>query len=161
MTVYDKGIRFNEWFVIIGMCIGTLAVIFLPRRFLKQYATVYFMLGVFFGLFFDHVLQDFYDISDRSTAEVMDFLTCLMYGPYSYLYFYILDYFRITKSLCPLYILAWSLISLVMEWGAIVFGVFHYRNGYHLGYSFGVYLLVFSVWSMLYYRYDNEKDFVS
>lgn len=61
----------------------------------------------------------------------------------------------------PLYILPWSLISLAMEWGAVSFGVFHYGNGYHLGYSFGVYLLVLSMCSALYDRHNHERIFAS
>jgi len=156
VIVYDYRFNSNEWFVIITLCIGILLVFWLPRRFPKKQAIVYFMCGVFFGFFFDHTLSvipvSFYDVNDTSNFQIMDFISYWQYGPFSYLFFYIYDRLRITPALSPIYILICSLFSVLMEWFAVLFGVFHYRHGYTLVYSFPIYLLIESIWVTLFYR---------
>lgn len=156
LIVYDNRFNSNEWFVIAGLSIGILLVILLPRRFPIKTSIVFFMCGVFFGFFFDHTLSvipvSFYDVNDSSRFQLIDFISYFMYGPVSYLFFYVYDRLRIKPTFGPLYILCWSLIAVGMEWMAVAFRVFHYQNGYRLAYSFPIYLVVQSIWVILYYR---------
>lgn len=160
MIVYDNQFNGNEWSVIIGLSIGIIVVYLLPKRFPKQIATVFFLCGVFTGFFFDHTLSvqpvSFYDVNDVSLFEVMDFVSYWMYGPFSYLFFYAYEHFRVKPSFIPIYILIWSLIGMGMEGVAAILGIFHYTNGYKFWYSFLVYLLVQSLWMVLYYRYRGR-----
>lgn len=162
LIVYDNQFNRNEWFVIVGLFIGIVVVYLLPKRFPRQISNLFFLCGIFTGIFFDHTLSvqpvSYYDVNDVSLFEVMDFISYLMYGPFSYLFFYVYDYFRIKPSFIPIFVLVWSLISIGMECLEAFFGVFHYTNGYKIWYSFPIYLLVQSLWMILYYRYRGRQQ---
>lgn len=161
MIVYDTRFNANEWFIIVSLCIGIACILFFPKRFSRQVATVFLMCGVYSGFFFDHSLSvepvSFYDVNDVSKFQVMDFISYWMYGPVSYFFFYIYDRLQPKPALIPLYILIWSLIAVGAEWLAVVCGVFHYRHGYQLAYSFPIYLLVQSCWIALYHGFKRKK----
>lgn len=157
MDVYDKGFNANEWSVIIGLGIGLLLVFLLPRRFPPKAALVFFMCGVYTGFFYDNSLTTdpfiFYEVNDTSMYDIMDFLLYLAYGPVSYLFFYMFDYLRPGTRAVPIYIAAWVLMALGLEWMGKLCGIFHYVNGYQITYSVPVYLTVFLLWMALYYWY--------
>jgi len=144
----------------IGLCIGIIVMVFLPARFSRKTAIVFFMCGIFTGFFFDHSLSvepvSYYDVNDKSTYQFIDFLSYVSFGPYSYLFFYIYD--RIRPKSVFLYILISALISTTIEWFAHYSGVYHYRHGYKLPYSFPIYLFVQSCWLVLYFRCHGSKS---
>ncbi len=152
---YDHGFNTNEWFIVIALIVGTLAVLWPPQRFTKKTSALYLLFGVLFGFLFDHTLSVFpvsyYVINDTSQFEVMDFLSHVMYAPYSYLFFYLYDFFRIKPRYSLVYILAWALMSVGFERLCAAVGIFHYRHGYTIYYSFAIYLAVLSTWTVLYY----------
>jgi hypothetical protein len=147
---YDHQFNANEWCIILSLMVGIGLVIFLPKRFNKQTTFLYLICGVFSGFFFDHVLSvipvSFYDINDSSSFEFMDFLSHMMYSTYSYFFFYLYEMFRIKPNISLLYILAWAFLSVAIELLLTNLGVFHYRHGYNIYYSFVIYLLVLSSW---------------
>ncbi|MBS4172249.1 hypothetical protein [Bacillus sp. FJAT-49736] len=153
--VYDNHFNKNEWFILVSLCIGVIMIYLFPKRFCKQIAIIFFMCGVFFGFFSDHTLSvvpiSFYDIGDTSDFEFMDLLSQINYGPYSYLFFYIYDRYRIKLKFSPIYILCCSWISVGLELLSDVFGVYHYQHGYNIYYSYAIYLIVFSIWTGLYH----------
>lgn len=120
---------------------------------------------MFFGFIFDHTLSvlpvSYYVINDSSTFELMDFLSHVMYGPYSYLFFYLYDLFNIKPRLSLLYVLVWAFVSVGIERFSEIIGVFHYRHGFNIYYSFVIYLLVLSVWVPFYriIKVYGEKQF--
>lgn len=147
---YDYNFNANEWFIVISLLVGTLLVFLLPKRFTKKTTCVYLMCGVFFGFLFDHTLSalpvSYYDINDNSSFQLMDFLSHVMYAPFSYLFFYIYDFFNIKPQNSLLYILVWAFMSVGMERICVYIGIFYYQNGYSIYYSFVIYLLVQSFW---------------
>jgi hypothetical protein len=151
---YDDQFNTNEWFIIISIIVGALLVIFLPKRFTKKTTYLFLLTGIFNGFFFDHVLSvlpvSYYDINDNSAFEFMDFLSHVMYAPYSYFFFYLYDYFKIKPQFYLLYILVWSVISVGIERFSVYIGIFHYQHGYKIYYSFAIYLLVHSIWIIFY-----------
>lgn len=153
--VYDDRFNANEWFVILLLVAGLAVTFSLPRRFPVKQSAVFFIFGLFGGLFLDHTISvypiDFYDVNDASRYEWMDFLTYLMYSPFSYLYAYCLDKWKIKPAYVPLYIIAWGLISTGLEGLAVLAGVFHYKNGYGIFFSFPIYLIMNSFYTMLLY----------
>ncbi|MDD9271580.1 hypothetical protein ACFPES_31565 [Paenibacillus sp. GCM10023248] len=159
---YDYSFNLNEWFIVIALIVGTLMVLWLPRRFSKKTACVYLMCGVFNGFFFDHTLSvfpvSFYDINDTSRFEVMDFFSHVMYAPYSYLFFYLYDFFRVKTSNAMLYILVWAFVSTGFERLCVLVGIFHYQQGYSIYYSFCIYLVVLSLWVTIYHVLKNHGD---
>lgn len=152
---YDHHFNANEWFIVIALVVGTLMVLWLPRRFPIKTAGVYLMCGVFCGFFFDHTLSvlpvSFYNINDTSRFEVMDFFSHVMYGPFSFLFFYLYDLFRIKPRHSLLYILVWAFASAGFERLSVAVGIFHYEHGYDIYYSFAIYLAVLSLWVILYH----------
>jgi hypothetical protein len=157
MAPYDNAFNANEWSVIIGLSIGLLLVIFLPKRFPRKASFVFFICGVYTGFFFDNTLTmapfDFYEVNDSSDYQVMDYLLYWAYGPMSYLFFYGLDYMGLKSGAVSFYIFSVVLIALGLEWVGTLLGVYHYLNGYKLSYSMPIYFTVFSLWVMLYRYY--------
>ncbi len=160
MIVYDDHFNANEWSVLIGLLIGTLIVLFFPKRFSNKVTIVFIMCGIFSGFFFDHTVSvqpvSFYDVNDKSTYQFIDFISYLTFGPICYLYLYIFDRVPFFWRKKPIYILMWSFIYIGMEFCAVLAGVYHYNHGYKIYYSFPIYLIVSSAWLVVYYRYHNQ-----
>lgn len=160
MIIYDNRFNSNEWAIIIGLLIGTVTVIFLPKRFSNKVTIVCIMCGIFTGFFFDHSVSvepvSFYDVNDKSAYQFMDFLTYLIFGPICYLYFYIFDCVPFFWKTKPVYILIWSFIYLGIEFCGDLAGIYHYNHGYKIYYSFPIYLFVCSMWLAFYNRYHNQ-----
>ncbi len=152
---YDDRWNANEWFVIGMLTLGFTLLAVLPRRFSVKLSTVFTLYGIFTGLLLDHTISvkpvDYYDVNDNSSYEIMDFLTYVMYGSFTYLYAYLHDGWKIKPSWDPLFIFSWALISLGSEWVAVQAGVFHYINGYSIFYSFPIYLLMSSLYLLFIY----------
>lgn len=155
-VIYDKYFNQNEWYVIITLIIGILLLLKTKKRFPLENSILYFLYCFFIGMIVDHTIGtppfDFYDINDTSRYEFFDFLTYFMFSSYGYLFIYLFDRFKIKSSYAPIYVLVWSCISMVMEVIADYMGVFHYKNGYNIYYSFPIYL---STQSMLLYLYKS------
>ncbi|TLS53890.1 hypothetical protein FE782_00600 [Paenibacillus antri] len=161
---YDHDFNLNEWFIVVSLLVGILAVLWLPRRFDKKTTGLYLICGAFIGFFFDHTLSvlpvSYYVINDSSRFEVMDFFSDVMYAPYSYIFFYLYDFIRIKPRHSLLYILVWAFVSAGIERLSVIVGIFHYRHGYNLYYSFVIYLMVLSLWVTLYHvlkHYGNKR----
>jgi hypothetical protein len=158
--IYDHYFNQNEWVVIILAIIGLTLFWRHRKRFPMKEALIYLLYSIFISIVLDHTISiepfDFYDVHDSSSYQFIDFLTYVMYGPFGYFYIFIYDYFKIKSSFAPIYILFYSLISMVFEFVFVYIGVFHYKNGYKLYYSLPVYLLVFSLFFLL-YRYINQN----
>lgn len=165
MIIYDTHFNLNEWLIIIGFFVGYLTLFILPKRFPLKVTFVFVICGIYSGFFYDHSLSvepvDFYDVNDRSQYQFIDFISYLMYGPWSYLFFYLWDCIQFKFRFATIYIFVWGVISLGLEKVAVLCGVYHYKNGYELSTSFPIYLLTFSIWSVLYYYFKikqaNEK----
>jgi hypothetical protein len=160
MIVYDHHFNANEWFILIGLVIGLIIIRLLPKRFPQKISILFFLCGVYSGFFFDHSLSvqpiSYYDVNDRSAYQFFDFLSYITFGPVSYMYFYFYD--RLKPASPPLYILIWAFIYLAIEALADFFGVYHYRHGYKIYYSFIIYLFVNSVWIGFYKRLYGSKS---
>lgn len=153
LKVYDNHFDANEWTVILAIIVGICVIFALPRRFSSS--ILFFMCGVTFGFFFDHVLSvipvSFYDVNDNSKFELMDFVSYWMYGPVSYFFFFLYDALKVKIKFSPLYILGFASASTCLEWGTLKAGIFHYQHGYGLGVSFVIYLIVHSIWVGFFY----------
>lgn len=152
--VYDNQFNGNEWFVIGIAVIGLTAVWLLPRHFSPAQATFNLLIGITFGLMFDHTIAippfDLYDAGDNSTYEWIDLFSYLMYAPFGYLFIYGYERLRMSEIMTVVYIFFWALVSIGFEWMAIKAGVFHYKHGYHINYSFPIYLFLMSIHLSLY-----------
>jgi hypothetical protein len=159
--VYDHYFNLNEWIVIILLIIGIALVWRCRKRFSVIDLLIYVLYSVFVSIQLDHAISiepfDYYDVHDSSSYQLIDFLTYLMYGPFGFFYIYIYDYFKIKFAYAPIYILLWSIVSVITELLFNNVGVFHYKNGYKIYYSFLIYLIIFSIFIFLYNFLTNNK----
>jgi hypothetical protein len=160
MIVYDTHFNTNEWFIIVGFCIGYLTLFMLPKRFPIKVTLVFVLCGIYSGFFYDHSLGiepvDFYDVNDTSAYQFIDFISYLMYGAWSYLFFYVWDCLHLKFRFAPIYIFLWGSISTGLEKIALLCNVYHFKNGYEQFYSFPIYLFTLSCWSVLHYLFKKQ-----
>jgi hypothetical protein len=156
ITIYDKAFNANEWFVLVMIIFGGILLWVLPKRFTLAQSLFNVLFGIFLALMFDHTIAvepfDLYDIGDESQYQLYDLFSYCMYAPFGYLYIYGYEYFRIRHLGTVLYILLWTTLGIAIEMIGVWVGVFHYKNGYHIGYSIPIYLFVQSLHLHLYYR---------
>ena len=153
---YDNKFNGNEWFIILLLIITYTLVLLLPKRFPLLISIIFLLYGITAGHFFDHTISiqpfDYYDVNDNSYYNVFDFLSYVMYGPFSYFIAYVYHKFKLKKQHVLFYIISWSLIALSFEWVGVKLGVYHYKKGYHIIISFLIYLGINSVFMTLYYK---------
>lgn len=162
MTVYyDTQFNQNEWFVIVLLITTYILVFLLPKRFPVLISIIFLLYGIAFGNFLDHTISvypfDFYDVNDSSDYEFFDFLTYVMYGPFSYFVAYFFDRLKLKRQHIFFYIIFWSLVAICFEWVGIQLGVYHYDKGWRIQYSFPGYLAINSILLALYYKLCRQK----
>lgn len=154
-VIYEKSFNLNEWFVIVGIIFMGIMIWIIPKIFSVLEGIAHYVYGVAFGMFYDHTISvkpwDFYDVNDSSAYQVMDFLSYVMYGAYSYFFIYFYDKLKINGYWHILYILIWSCFSLFMEWVGVKIGLFHYDKGYTMYWSFPIYLIAQSLQIIFYH----------
>ncbi|MCT8975242.1 hypothetical protein N4T77_01385 [Clostridium sp. CX1] len=152
----------NEWFVIALLAFYIL-VFLLPKRFPLFISIIFILYGIAVaGVTFDFILGgptlDYYDDNNNSKYEIIDFLLYTSYGSFSYLIAYFFDKFKLKKQYVTLYVLALAIMSIGVEWIGHRLGVFHYKNGYKIEFSFPIYLMVYSILLILYFKLHREKN---
>jgi uncharacterized membrane protein len=163
MTVYyDNQFNQNEWFIIILLIATYTWVFLLPKRFPVLLSVIFLLYGIAVGHFLDHTISvppfDYYDVNDNSSYQFFDFLSYLMYGPFSYSIVYFFDKFNLKKKHILFYIALWSLIALSFEWLGVKFGVYHYNKGYKMQFSYPAYLAIITILITIYYKLCKAKE---
>lgn len=161
--INDDHFDFNEWFVVV-MIIGGFVLFYLLPKIFSVLTVLYSMLiGLFFGLVFDHTFGipplDFYDVGDSPSFSLFDILSYAMYAPFGYHFIYFYEKLHIKGQINVFYIVIWTAMAILLEWGCVKVGVFHYKNGYKLYYSILVYLLVESQLLFSYLHFFRKKVF--
>lgn len=160
MTAYlpfvERAFNQNDWFVVI-MCLLLIGIIFfLPKRFTRPVTCLLLLYSVTVATILDNTIAahlfDFYDIMDGPAYTFMDLVVYLLYAPFGYFFIYIYDRFQLTGRKAVIYVLLFSLFSLAFEWLCVRFGVFHYKMGYGMYYSYCIYLFVQTL-TIFFYRY--------
>jgi len=146
VTYYEHSFNINEWFVLLTTLVLTVLVMILPKIFSRLESIAYFIYGIFIGMFFDHTISvppiNFYDVNDNSSYQVIDFMSYIMYGPYSYLFMYFYVKLKIHRFTTIVYVIGWTSVSILMEWIGLQIGLYHYNHGYQLYHSIPIYLFV-------------------
>nr|WP_263327327.1 hypothetical protein [Neobacillus sp. Marseille-Q6967] len=159
-AVYENSFDMNEWFVIISLLSLTILIWFLPKIFSLLEGTAYFLYGVFVVTFFDHTTSvpswDLYDVNDDSKYNLMDFITYVMNGPYSYFFMYLYVKWNIRGLKNLFYIIIWSMFSVLIEWVGVKIGLYHYDKGYKMYWSFPIYMLVQTILIMYHHRIKRD-----
>jgi multidrug transporter EmrE-like cation transporter len=145
-VIYDSSFNANEWYAIIMILAGGAVILVLPKRFTPAQTAFNLMIGVVFGLMFDHTIAvppfDLYDVGDEAEYQVFDMFSYAMYMPSGYLFIYFWDRWGLRGFKMPVYIAIWAGAGTLVEWIGVLVGVFHYKNGYQLAYSVPIYLIV-------------------
>jgi hypothetical protein len=143
-TVYEKSFDMNEWFVVVSLISLIVLIWIIPKIFTVLEGIFHFIYGFYIGMFYDHTISvkpwDIYDVNDSSAYQVIDLLSYLMYGPYSYFFIYIFVKLRIKGSMIIVYILIWTSFSVLIEYFSMSIGLFHYEKGYELYWSIPIYM---------------------
>lgn len=164
--VHDQYFNGNEWFVITLSLIGIVGIWLFPRPFSPTQMTFNMMIGVTLGFIFDHTIEippfDFYDVGDQSKFQLFDLFSYIMYAPFGYWFIYWYERLRMYELMTIFYIFLWTLASVGFEWLAIQVGVFHYKDGYEIVYSFPIYMFVQSLhlamYRMAFSRYRMSEE---
>lgn len=147
--VYDNHFNGNEWFVIAIIVIGFAAIWLFPRRFSPTQSTFNLLIAITFGLIFDHTIGvppfDLYDFGDQSKYQLFDMFSYMMYAPFGYWFIYWYERMRVYGIMTIAYILFWAGLSVLFEWLGVKVGLFHYKHGYKLLYSFPIYFYLQSI----------------
>lgn len=161
VIIYENSFNWNEWFIIGSLVLFILIIVVTPKIFSLLEGIGYYIFGVSIGMFYDHTISlppwDFYDVNDSSAYQFMDFLSYLMYGPYSYFFLYLYKKLKIKGMMNLVYIMIWTSFSLLMEWFSLHIGVFHYEKGYHSYWSIPIYMLVQSIQLLFYHKVVRSK----
>lgn len=135
----------NEWFLIISILISYSIILFLPRRFPLGITILLMFFGSVVARLSDHFLAspklDLYNLMDTPNYDLFDLVTYLLYAPFSYLFIYFYDKWKVKGLWNLLYILLCTAAGTLYEWVCKVFHLFTYK-GWHLSYSFTIYLIV-------------------
>lgn len=161
MKIYEHSFDANEWFVIGSLVIMNLAVWLLPKIFSKLETAAYYLFGIYIVLFYDHTISikpwDFYDVNDNSSFQFIDFLSYIMYGPYSYFFVYLYVKLKIPGYRTIIYILIWCALSMLMEWIGLKLGLLHYEKGYKMYWSFPIYFMT-QILLVIFYHLVNSRQ---
>lgn len=163
MTVYyDYQFNQNEWFILLLLITTYTLVFLLPKRFSMPVSMVFILYGIALGHFVDHTVSvqpfDYYDVNDSSSYQLFDFLSYVMYGPFSYFIVYFFDRFKLKKQHILFYIILWSLLAIGLEYIGIKLGVYHYEKSWKIQISFPSYLAINSILLTLYYKLCRQTS---
>lgn len=151
----------NDYFVIITVLILFTIMYFLPKRFPQIVTCLILLFGLTVASVLDNSLAiyefDFYDIMDGPAYSFMDIVMYLLYMPFGYFFLYLYDQFQLRGKATVLYIFGWSILAVGFEALCSYYGVFHYKKGYEIYYSFPVYLCVMPL-TIAFFHLISSKD---
>ena len=94
--------------------------------------------------------NDFYDVNESESHELLDIALYYLNIPYSYLYIYFFDKWRVRGLKIVYYVLICSVFASLYEALAVYFHVYTYK-GWKLAYSFVFYQGIQSLYLLLFY----------
>lgn len=159
-VIYEDSFNINEWFVIISLVLTIIVIWIMPKIFTILEGTAYYIFGIVYGMFYDHTISvkpwDFYDVNDLSSYQIIDFISYVMYGGYSYFFLYIYQKMNIKGHWHLIYVLIWSCFSLLLEWIGLKIGLYHFDKGYNMYWSFPIYIIAQSM-LIIFYQITKKK----
>ncbi|KRE55921.1 hypothetical protein ASL11_34885 [Paenibacillus sp. Soil750] len=149
----------NEWFTLISLAVLLTVAILLPKRFSPLSIIVYTVFTVFISQTVDSLIAvkpfDLYDVNDSSKYEVMDIVIYYFnYPPFTYIFLWFYDKWKLKGIYRNLYIIGFSLISVFFEWLAHLCHVFIYK-GWKLWYSPFIYIVIFISYIFVFHLTEN------
>lgn len=158
--IYERSFDLNEWFIIISLFTLLLLIWITPKIFSFLEGLSHYIYGISIGMFYDHTISippwDFYDVNDSSAYQAIDFVSYIMYGPYSYFFIYIYKKLKIRGIMNLAYLLIWTAFSILMEWFTVRIGIFHFDKGYEMYWSIPIYMTVQSIQLLFHHKINKN-----
>ena len=135
----------------ISMVFTIICFIIIPKLMPKVMIVSLLLFYAFIGLTTDVLIGvkypfNFYKIMDTPTLELFDVLIYIVNYPiYGYFFSYVIYKWDLKGVPLIIFIICWCGLTAFIDWMAIQFNVFTYRNGWNLGYSSLVYLFIFTL----------------
>lgn len=144
----------NEWFTLAAAVLAMGVALTLPKRFSIVEIVVYTIFTVYLSQTVDSLIAiepfDFYDVNDSAKLEWFDMIIYYFcYPPTTYIYLYFYDKWQPRRWKRIGYVIGYSLLSVLLEGVADLFGVFTYK-GWRLYDSFFVYVGVYALYLIVY-----------
>jgi hypothetical protein len=147
IPLFEGQFNTNDFFILSAIVILYFIIYLLPKLFLKKSTS---FLLIFYGItvatIFDNSIGahvfDYYDIMDGKKYTIMDVVAYLVYGPFGYFFIYLYEKYKIKGHWILIYVLTWTIVSLLFELLNVHLGVFTYKNGYKWYFSIPIYLYV-------------------
>jgi hypothetical protein len=160
MPFDEKAFDLNDYFLFALILIGFGLVYKMPKRFPRSVTILILLFCSTVACVLDNSLGgnliDLYDIMDGPKYAIMDFFLYFFYPPYGYFFVYYYDRWKVKGFWTLLYITGCSLLAIAVEWGCVKAGIFHYKKGYFINYSFCIYLTTQTM-TIFFYQYITNK----
>lgn len=141
---------------------GLIITHFLPKKYSPEITFFLFLWGIAVAFFFDFTIGggkfDFYIVNDSDRYEITDVLAFVLFGYFNYFFIYIYDVLKINKITHLFYNLGFSIIAAGFELLMVKCGVFTYKNGYNVFFSFTIYLFTNSITILLYEWIKSKRN---
>lgn len=116
-----------------------------PDRLAKQITVLSLLWGMAIGILYDFTIgggrTDFYKVNDLNNYEVTDVLYYLLFAPFGYFFFYLYEKLNISKKTFIIYVLAWALLGVFIQWVLTARDIIFLQKEYKLMHSFPIFLL--------------------
>ncbi|KAF0820015.1 putative Acylphosphate phosphohydrolase [Bacillus sp. ZZV12-4809] len=116
-----------------------------PDRLAKQITVLSLLWGMAIGILYDFTIgggrTDFYKVNDLNNYEVTDVLYYLLFAPFGYFFFYLYEKLNISKKTFIIYVLAWALLGVFIQWVLTAADIIFLQKEYKLMHSFPIFLL--------------------
>lgn len=144
MILFPGKFDINEWFIIIMILVNVIIMLRLPQRLPSTIMLLIMMIGLASAKTLDHIFGtpplDFFDVNDSPKYELFDLLIYFLYSPFAYYLVYFYDKWHLKGFAAWLYVLAWSVFAIGLDWTCVQLHVYLYKK-WTLLYSLPVYLI--------------------
>jgi hypothetical protein len=153
---FDK----NEISILIMLIVAYALIYVLPRKYKREITLLFLFFGLTLGFVFEFTigggLIDFYKLNDSDRYELFDVIYFLLFAPFGYLFVYLYDTFHINKKTFIVYIMAWALMGVGMQWVFTLINIIDFKKDYRVPYSFAIFLITQTI-TALYYELVSSK----
>lgn len=144
----------NEWFTLAAAILAMGVALALPKRFSPVEITAYTVFTVYLSQTVDSLIAidpfDFYDVNDSAKIEWFDMVIYYFcFPPTTYVFLYLYDKWQPRGWKRVGYLIGYSLLSVLLEGAADLFGVYTYK-GWKLYDSFFVYVGVYTFYLVMF-----------
>ncbi|ULT54678.1 hypothetical protein L1999_16125 [Neobacillus drentensis] len=157
---FDK----NEISLLIILVVAYTAYFLLNRRVNRQVRILGLLWGITIGILFDFTigggLLDFYRINDSNHYEVSDIFYYLDFGPFGFFFVYFYERLHIHKKTFIYFTVGGALVGVGTQWLFTWLDIITLQKGYHLVYSFPVFLVVLTATGVFFEQVRKREQVI-